>query len=103
MKIDEKILYNIYRNQSYYKGTDYRFIKDTIDSSDSEDGGADHTIIIQDIVTGKFYENQYTDWDIDHNFNVDKDGNVTRCDFDNELVEVIPVEKTIIVYERIKE
>ena len=102
MIIDEKKLYELYTD-SYYKGTDYKVIENNITGSDVEDGGADHCIIIQDLSTGKFYEGYYTDWDIYDNFELDKNGNVKRCDFDNHLDEVVPVEKTIIVYERKKD
>lgn len=92
MRIDRKKLYEIYRAKTWYKGTDYKVMEDTIYASDPEDGGADHTIIIKDLSTDKYYEGDYTDWDLDN----------LGEDLEEELIEVFPVEKTIIVYERNK-
>lgn len=97
MIIDENILYKLYREQGYYKGVDFKVIQDEITSSDFEDGGSDHEIVIQDLSTSKFYKGYYTDWDIDFNFEY-KNGEVMRCDFDNDLNEVFPEQITITVY-----
>ena len=99
MIINENTLYNIYRSHSFYKGTDFKVVEHTIDSSDAEDGGADHTIVIQDLSTGKFYMGEYTDWDIDYNFSYNTQTNeVIRCDFDNDLTEVFPHQITKTIY-----
>ena len=79
--------------------TDFEKMEDTITSSDDEDGGANHRAIIRDKSTGKFYEMEYSDWDIYHNFEYNRHtGVVERCDFNCELDEVIPVQITITKY-----
>lgn len=101
VKIDPLIIYNLINNSweiNPYK--DYTFIKDTIISSDQEDGGADHELIIQRISDSKYFKILYTDWDID-NTDYDEENDILgeRIDLTDEMQEVFPVEKTIIVYE----
>lgn len=103
MKINEIKLYKLYTKGRYYEGKDFKVIEDKIISSDIEDGGADHEVIIQDLSTSKYYQGSYCDWDVDCNFEYDEEtGEVFRCDFDNNLDEVVPKEITTIIYERIK-
>lgn len=75
-------------------------IEDNINNVDPEDGGGDHYYAILDKTTGKYYSGDYCEWDIYYNFDYDEEtGKVSRCDFNNELTEVFPKQKTITVYE----
>lgn len=87
--VDKNILKEVLRG-SYSKNKEYLLIEDTITSSDAEDGGADHTLIIKRVSDNKFFCLEYCDWDIDYNF---------EDDFPEELDEVFPLQKTITVYE----
>jgi len=99
MIIDKIKLYELYTDY-YYTGSDYKFIQDTILFSDSEDGGAHHEAIIQDLSTGKYYKGYYCDWDIEYNFEYDEEtGEVYRCDFNNDLQEVFPKQVTTTKFE----
>ena len=69
---------------------DFVCVKDEITSADPEDGGADHTCVIKRISDGKFFAIDYTDWDMDYNF---------ERDFPETLQEVFPKQVTITVYE----
>lgn len=69
---------------------EYELVEDKIVSSDDEDGGADHVLIIKRIVDEKFFRLRYTDWDMRHNF---------RRDFPERLGEVFPRPITKFVYE----
>ena len=97
--ITEKDFYYLLVNIDDEK-TNYKIIKDKITSSDPEDGGADHDLIIQNKNSNKFYYVHYTDWDVDYNFDFDEDtGECSCCDIELELKEVFPKKKTFIVYE----
>lgn len=72
------------------KRDDYIVVENKITSSDPEDGGADHDLVIRRLSDNKFFFIYYTDWDLEYNF---------ERDFPEELEEVFPVERTIIVYE----
>lgn len=96
MILDDTQYYNLIRNG---KDDEYEVVQDTITSSDAEDGGADHDIVIKQLSTGKFYANNYSDWDIDYNTSLDDDENVIETDLDCEFIEVFPKTKRITVYE----
>jgi len=97
LKLNEKVLYDLIWGD--YQGKKFRIKSDKITSSDNEDGGASHTIIIEDLETNKTYRGYYTDWDIYYNFNYDdEEQEVIRCDFDSELEEVKSYKKTITEY-----
>lgn len=69
---------------------EFVLIKDTITSSDPEDGGADHTLIIQRLSDKKYFRLYYSDWDLDYNF---------TDDFPEELIEVFPRQIMTTIYE----
>ncbi len=100
-EIDQDILYYLITEGSYkkdeYKG--WKFVEQTITSCDEEDGGASYDLIIKEITTDKYYLIEYTDWDI-KNTNYDYKTKTIKgdCDLICRLTEVIPQEKTIIVY-----
>ena len=100
MKINEITLYELYTNQ---KRNDFKLIEDNILRSDPEDGGSDHDVVIQDLSTGKYYAGSYCDWDIYYNFDYDEEtGEVSRCDFDSDLIEVMPKEVMTTIYVPVK-
>ncbi len=68
----------------------YTLVKDEITSSDPEDGGADHTLIIKRNADNKYFRLYYSDWDMQYNF---------ERDFPENFKEVVPKTKTITVYE----
>lgn len=72
------------------KEKDYKLIHDKITSSDPEDGGADHEVVINRKSDNKFFTFYYSDWDMDYNF---------ERDFPENLVEVYPKKVTITIYE----
>jgi hypothetical protein len=101
MKIDESVLYRILAYRSNDEG--FTLIEDKITSSDSEDGGADHEYVIQEVATGNYYTGSYSDWDIDNTDYDDEeddfDGKVgDRCDLNTNLIQVYPEQITITVY-----
>ena len=98
MKITEKDLYYLLVNEEP-ELTDFILIEDEIESSDPEDGGADHRCVIQHKETKKYYELTYCDWDVDYNFEFDEDTEeCDRCDISLDLIEVYPKEVTQIIY-----
>jgi len=99
MEIKPEILYLLLvYSENEVEG--FRIIEDNIISSDSEDGGADHEYVIQEISTGKSYAGSYSDWDCD-NTDYDEETNTCdgRVDFDCNLTEVKPKQITVTVYE----
>ena len=50
--------------------------------------------LIKRMIDNKYFFANYCDWDIDYNYEKD-----VRCDFNCNLTEVFPKEKTIIIYE----
>lgn len=77
----------------------FKVIEDKIKSSDTEDGGADHEYVIQEISTGRFFKGYYSDWDIE-NTDYDEEEDVCdgRIDLNCNLQEVFPEQITITVY-----
>lgn len=69
---------------------EFVFIDDTITDSDPEDGGADHTLIIQRVFDKKYFRLYYSDWDLDYNF---------TDDFPEKLIEVFPRQIMTTIYE----
>jgi len=69
--------------------SDFKVVENKITSSDPEDGGADHTLVIQRKSDNKYFRMYYSDWDMDYNF---------ERDFPEELTEVIPEQVTITVF-----
>lgn len=69
---------------------DFVLIEDKIISSDPEDGGADHEVIIQRRFDDKFFGFSYSDWDLGDNF---------LRDFPNKVVEMFPKNVMITIYE----
>jgi len=69
---------------------EYEHVQNIITSSDPEDGGADHILIIKRLSDGKYFRKYYTDWDIDYNYDRDWDG----C-----FEEVFPRQITTTVFE----
>lgn len=88
--IDRNVLREIIYDIWFSKKADYKIIENKIVSSDLEDGGADHEVVIERIVDNKFFYFEYSDWDMDYNF---------ERDFPENLKEVFPKEKTVIIYE----
>ena len=70
----------------------YELIQETINSVDSEDGGSDNTVIIKRLTDNKYFTFDYQEWDIDWEYGHFED-------FDPDITEVFPVEKTTIVFE----
>ncbi len=68
----------------------YKCVENIITSSDEEDGGANHDIIVKRLSDGRFFKMSYTDWDMKYNF---------ESDFSEELIEVFPKQITTTVYE----
>lgn len=68
----------------------YEHAQDIITSSDPEDGGADHILIIKRLSDGKYFRKYYSDWDIDYNYDRDWDG----C-----FEEVFPRQITTTIFE----
>ena len=68
---------------------EYTHIENEITGSDPEDGGADHIVVFQRNSDDRYFEFEYTDWDINYN----------RDDFPTTATEVFPrtVTKTIYV------
>lgn len=101
--IDATILYElitkILHEEDGHKG--YKFIENNLVDADMEDGGGDFEMVIQEIESGKFFIASYSQWDIENTDYNKKDGVCGRCDLDLDLCEVVPVTKTIIVYEPI--
>lgn len=100
-KIDPAILYQIIREGEYSKIIDgYKFIQQTLLSSDDEDGGGEYGLIIQEVESQKYYAVTYNDWDMD-NTDWDEESKTIsdRCDLTDEITEVQPKQKTITVYE----
>ena len=99
MEIKPEILYLLFAwGEEEVEG--FKVIEDNIISSDQEDGGADHEYVIQEISTGKFYAGSYTDWDCDNtDYNEETNSCDDRVDFNCNLKEVKPKQKTITVYE----
>jgi hypothetical protein len=96
MELTPTQYYNLIRNNDV---DDFEVVQDTITSSDPEDGGADHDIIIKQISTGKFYANRYSEWDIDYNTSLDDNNNVIETDLNCKFKEAFPKQITITVYE----
>ena len=69
---------------------DYEHYSNEITGSDSEDGGADHTLVIKRKSDGKYFQMYYTDWDMEYNFD---------SDFPEDLTEVFPKTVTTIIFE----
>lgn len=69
---------------------EFILILDEITSSDTEDGGADHQVVIQRKSDNKFFGFNYSDWDISYNF---------KRDFPNKVIEVFPRQVMITIYE----
>ena len=101
IKIDPAIMYRLIMGVDYDKKDTEGFvlIEDEIVSSDPEDGGADHEIIIKEVKTGKFFKYFYSDWDID-NSDFDEDTLLIdgRCDLSDILYKVKPYTETVIKY-----
>jgi hypothetical protein len=91
--IDREMLHEIITHGDYMKEAvkhlPYVLIEDEITHSDPEDGGADHTIILEEVATGKFFTMDYCDWDIQYNSD----------DLGTELEEVFPRQIVKTIYE----
>lgn len=70
----------------------YEFIEQKITGTDEYDGGADYTLIIRRKSDDKFFELNYTEWDIDWEKSPDFDS------MPEEFTEVFPEVITITVY-----
>jgi len=78
----------------------FKVVDDTITSSDSEDGGADHYYVIQEDSTKKFYGGYYCDWDIDNtSYNEEEHTCGDRVDLECDLKEVFAKTVTHTIYE----
>jgi len=110
LTIDPSILFNLiqeFRLNKAYNG--WMIVNKSLTGSDDEDGGGHYTIVLKELSTGKFYMNNYCDWDIDNTetdemddgYKVITDQEGGRCDLNCNLIEVIPKTKTITVYEEI--
>ncbi len=69
---------------------EYSVVEDKITSADAEDGGATHEAIIKRTSDNKYFKLEYTDWDMDYNF---------ESDFPEKLTEVFPKQVTITIFE----
>lgn len=85
--IDKKLLRDILRGE---RRIEYTLIYDNIISSDPEDGGADHEVVIRRNYDRKFFRLYYTDWDMTYNF---------HRDFPEKLTEVFPKQITKTIYQ----
>lgn len=111
-KIDPSILYKLLTEYDYpigqnamvYRG--WKMIDRKLTSSDAEDGGSTYDVVIQNVESGKLYQTSYCDWDIENTdfeegaedgHEIDEENG--RCDLNCNLIQVLPVTKTIIVYE----
>jgi hypothetical protein len=74
----------------YSKNPDYELMENKIDSSDEEDGGAWHSVVIKRKSDERYFGFEYCDWDMIYNFD---------RDFPEELTEVFPKQVTITIYE----
>ena len=87
--IPKGILRSILRSYGSKENYKWVLIEDIITSSDTEDGGADHDVVMQRISDGKYFAFCYTDWDMDYNF---------ERDFPEEVSEVFPIQVTKTEY-----
>jgi hypothetical protein len=75
-------------------------IEDKITSSDAEDGGAEHDIVIKELSTCRFFKGSYSDWDIDNtDYDEEEDKIGDRCDLNTNLTEVFSKQVTVTIYE----
>lgn len=86
IRIDKIILLDIIREDNE---EEFTLVENKITSSDPEDGGADHNVVIKRLSDQKYFRVFYTDWDMDYNFN---------RDFPEELTEVFPREVITTIY-----
>jgi hypothetical protein len=72
-----------------FGGMDFEIIKTELKSANNEDGGGHYTKILKEKSTGKFFEFNYCDWDIENTeYNWEKHSVDGRCDLDCTLREV---------------
>lgn len=95
IKIDKEILQMIIFNDSSKMKKlkipiEYEMIENKITSADTEDGGADHTVVIKRLSDDKYFSVDYSDWDMEYNFD---------RDFPETLSEVFPKQITITIFE----
>lgn len=85
----------------YYKCPEgFEEIEKEITGSDYEDGGTDYRLIVKEQSTGKFFEMNFTQWDIDNtDYDDETDTIGDRCDLPCTLYEVTQkvITKTIYV------
>lgn len=85
----------------WYETTDlpYKVVERKLTDADDEDGGGHYRLILKEKSTGKFFEYNFTDWDIS-NTDYDEENDVVdgRCDMYDKLHEVFPKTKTTTVY-----
>lgn len=82
--------------------SEFELVDETLSNSDPEDGGGTYEVVFKHLETGKFYTNQYTDWDME-NTEIDAllNGNEdARCDMNNcDMKEVFLKTKIVKYYE----
>lgn len=103
LEIKPETLYNLISDSGWGSMPEidgFVVIEDKITSSDAEDGGADHDIIIKELATDKFFKGSYTDWDMDNtDYDEEEDEIDGRCDLNTSLIQVFPKQVTITIYE----
>ena len=93
LKLTQRILADIAHQSSWRQpkeGTEFVLQENQITGSDTEDGGADHTVVFKRTSDGKFFQFSYTDWDMDYNF---------ERDFPSAATEVFPRKITTVIFE----
>jgi hypothetical protein len=103
LEIKPETLYNLISNSGWGSNPTvdgFIVVEDKITSSDAEDGGADHDIIIKELATDKFFKGGYTDWDMDNTDYDEEDDEIgDRCDLNTSLIQVFPKQVTVTIYE----
>ena len=103
LEIKPETLYKLISNTGWGSNPEidgFTVIEDKITSSDAEDGGADHDIVIKELTTDKFFKGSYSDWDMDNTYyNEEKDEIGRRCDLNTSLTQVFPKQVTVTIYE----
>lgn len=78
---------------------DYEVVERQITGSDYEDGGTDYRLIVKEKSTGKFFEMEFTEWDVSNTEYIEETDTVgERCDLDCDLCEVFPETVTTVIY-----
>lgn len=93
MKIKQSTVYKLIKNHFSNPSSPidgFQVIEDILVSHDEEDGGGSHELVIKKIKSNKFYQIDYTDWDLN-----DFEGSDDEVE---QLIEVEPKEEVIIKY-----